>query len=72
MSSSVRKRRLLPGLVNHLKAAGIGVLGPTQEAAQLESSKVFSKDFMARHNVPTARYATYQDPQIGIAFPGIS
>jgi phosphoribosylamine---glycine ligase len=59
---------LASGLVNHLKALGIGVLGPTEEAAQLESSKVFSKDFMARHKVPTARYATYRDPKIALMF----
>jgi phosphoribosylamine---glycine ligase len=79
VSSLVRKERidfvvvgpeapLASGLVNHLKAEGIGVLGPTREAAQLESSKVFSKDFMARHNVPTAGYATYSDAQSAIAF----
>jgi phosphoribosylamine---glycine ligase len=56
------------GLVDHLKAAGISVLGPTEEAAQLESSKIFAKDFMSRHKVPTARYATYLDPQLAIAF----
>jgi phosphoribosylamine--glycine ligase len=59
---------LASGLVDHLKASGIGVLGPAREAAQLESSKVFSKDFMARHKVPTAMYAAYQDPQIALAF----
>ena len=59
---------LAAGLVNHLKAEGIGVLGPTREAAQLESSKVFSKDFMARHNVPTARYSTYTDARSAIAY----
>ena len=59
---------LAAGLVNHLKAEGIAVLGPTREAAQLESSKVFSKDFMARHNVPTARYSTYADARSAIAF----
>jgi phosphoribosylamine--glycine ligase len=59
---------LAAGLVDHLKAARIGVCGPTREAAQLESSKVFAKDFMARHGIPTAPYATYQDPQIALAF----
>ncbi|MDM7997281.1 MAG: phosphoribosylamine--glycine ligase [Acidobacteriota bacterium] len=59
---------LSAGLVDHLKACGIPVVGPTQKAAQLESSKVFSKDFMSRHNVPTARYATYQDAKSAIAF----
>jgi phosphoribosylamine---glycine ligase len=56
------------GLVDHLKASGIGVLGPTEEAAHLESSKIFAKDFMSRHKIPTARYATYLDPQFAIAF----
>jgi phosphoribosylamine---glycine ligase len=59
---------LASGLVNHLKKIGIGVLGPTEEAAQLESSKVFSKDFMDRNKIPTAQYATYQDPKIALAF----
>jgi phosphoribosylamine---glycine ligase len=59
---------LASGLVNHLKASGIGVLGPSEEAAQLESSKVFAKDFMARHKVPTAGYATYQDPKMTLRF----
>jgi phosphoribosylamine---glycine ligase len=59
---------LAEGLVNHLKASGIRVLGPTQEAAQLESSKVFCKDFMTRHAIPTARYAAFQDPQIALTY----
>jgi phosphoribosylamine--glycine ligase len=59
---------LASGLVNRLEAEGIRVLGPTREAAQLESSKVFSKDFMARHGIPTARYTIYQDPQIAEAY----
>ena len=52
---------LAAGLCDHLQAAGIPVLGPTQAAARLESSKVFCKDFMARHNIPTASYKTYTD-----------
>jgi phosphoribosylamine---glycine ligase len=59
---------LAAGLVNHLKASGIGVLGPTEEAAQLESSKVFAKDFMVRNNIPTAHYASFQDPQMARVF----
>jgi phosphoribosylamine--glycine ligase len=45
------------GIVDAFTAAGLPILGPTQAAAALESSKTFSKDFMARHRVPTARYA---------------
>ena len=58
------------GLADALVAAGIGVVGPAQGAAQLESSKVFAKDFMARYDIPTAQYATYQDPQLALAFLG--
>jgi phosphoribosylamine--glycine ligase len=57
---------LAAGLVDQLKTSGIGVLGPAREAAQLESSKVFAKDFMTRHGVPTARYATFQDSQLAL------
>ena len=59
---------LASGLVDHLKALKIAVVGPTRKAAQLESSKVFAKDFMARHKIPTARYATYSDPKSALAF----
>jgi len=59
---------LASGLADQLKASGISVLGPLQKAAQLESSKVFAKDFMTRHGIPTARYETYRDPQAALAF----
>jgi phosphoribosylamine--glycine ligase len=47
---------LAAGIVDALIAQGIRTFGPTQAAAQLESSKAFSKDFLQRHNIPTARY----------------
>ena len=50
---------LAAGIVNHLKSANIKALGPDRAAALLESSKVFAKDFMVRHNIPTAGYKTY-------------
>jgi len=56
------------GLADHLKGLGVGVLGPARNAARLESSKVFSKDFMARHGIPTAAYAVYQDSKKAFAF----
>ncbi len=59
---------LASGLVDNLKTAGINVLGPSQKAAQLESSKVFAKDFMARHKIPTAQYKTYTEPKSALAF----
>ena len=54
---------LADGLVDALQAAGIGALGPTKAAAQLESSKIFAKDFMRRHGIPTADSVTFDDPQ---------
>ena len=47
------------GIVDALKTVNIPAYGPTQEAAQLESSKSFCKDFFQRHNIPTAKYATF-------------
>jgi phosphoribosylamine--glycine ligase len=47
---------LAAGIVDALSAQSIRTFGPTQAAAQLESSKAFSKDFLQRHNIPTARY----------------
>jgi phosphoribosylamine--glycine ligase len=59
---------LASGIVDHLKALGVSVLGPVQKAARLESSKVFSKDFMARHKIPTAAYSVYQDSKAALAY----
>lgn len=50
---------LADGIADALTGAGIRCFGPSKAAAQIEASKVFSKDFMARHNIPTARYATF-------------
>jgi phosphoribosylamine--glycine ligase/phosphoribosylformylglycinamidine cyclo-ligase len=50
---------LAHGLVDSLSAEGVRCFGPKQAAAQIEASKVFAKDFMARHHIPTARYATF-------------
>lgn len=50
---------LADGLVDSLSDANIRCFGPKQAAAQIEASKVFSKNFMARHHIPTARYATF-------------
>ena len=50
---------LAAGVVDAFRAADLPIFGPTQAAAQLESSKDFAKAFMQRHGVPTARYATF-------------
>ncbi len=52
---------LADGIVNLFRARGLRIFGPTKEAAQLESSKDFAKRFMARHNIPTARFATFAE-----------
>jgi phosphoribosylamine--glycine ligase len=52
---------LAAGVVDVFRARGLRIFGPTQAAAQLESSKAFAKDFMQRHGIPTALYATFSD-----------
>jgi phosphoribosylamine--glycine ligase len=52
---------LAAGLADSLSAEGIRCFGPKQAAAQIEASKVFAKDFMRRHDIPTARYATFSN-----------
>ncbi len=53
---------LAAGVVDEFRAHGMRIFGPTQAAAQLESSKAFSKAFMQRHGIPTAVYETFTDP----------
>ena len=52
---------LAAGIVDLFRARGMKIFGPTQAAAQLESSKDFAKAFMHRHAIPTARYQTFSD-----------
>jgi len=52
---------LAAGIVNLFRARGLTIFGPTREAAQLESSKDFAKRFMLRHNIPTARFASFSE-----------
>jgi len=52
---------LAAGVVDAFRAAGLKIFGPTQAAAQLESSKDFAKEFMVRHGIPTAAYGTFTD-----------
>jgi phosphoribosylamine--glycine ligase len=54
---------LAAGVVDEFRAHGLRIFGPTKAAAQLESSKAFSKAFMKRHNIPTAEYETFTDAQ---------
>ena len=54
---------LAAGVVDAFRAEGLRIFGPTQAAAQLESSKDFSKAFMKRHGIPTAEYESFTDTQ---------
>jgi len=56
------------GLADELHEAGILVYGPSKAAAQIESNKAFAKDFMARHHIPTADYATFADFTEALAY----
>lgn len=50
---------LVDGICDRFKAAGLSCFGPSQRAAQLEASKAFTKEFLARHNIPTATYEAF-------------
>jgi len=52
---------LVLGVVDRFRAAGLRIFGPTRAAAQLEGSKAFTKDFLARHKIPTAAYGNFTD-----------
>ena len=52
---------LVAGIVDRFEAAGLAIFGPTAGAAQLEGSKTFSKDFLARHSIPTAVYQSFTE-----------
>ena len=59
---------LAAGVVDEFRKHGLRIFGPTQAAAQLESSKAFSKAFMKRHGIPTADYDTFSDPVAAHAY----
>ena len=59
---------LAAGVVDDFRAHGLRIFGPTKAAAQLESSKAFSKDFMQRHGIPTAQYQTFADAEAAHAY----
>jgi len=59
---------LAAGVVDAFRAAGLRIFGPTQAAAQLESSKDFAKQFMARHRIPTAAFGTFTEAAAAHAY----
>ena len=52
---------LVAGIVDHFEALGLRIFGPRRKAAQLEGSKVFSKDFLKRHHIPSASYQSFNN-----------
>jgi len=59
---------LVAGIVDAFSGAGLRCFGPSKLAAQLEGSKAFSKDFLARHNIPTAAYGAFTEIDKAVAY----
>ena len=59
---------LVIGVVDAFRAAGLKIFGPTQAAAQLEGSKAFTKDFLARHKIPTGEYQNFTEVEPALAY----
>lgn len=59
---------LVLGIVDKFNAAGLRCFGPNAKAAQLEGSKSFTKDFLLRHNIPTAEYACFSELNLAIDY----
>ncbi len=59
---------LVIGVVDAFRAAGLPIFGPTEAAAQLEGSKAFTKDFLARHKIPTGAYANFTEIEPALAY----
>ena len=59
---------LVAGVVDAFRANGLKIFGPTQTAAQLEGSKSFAKDFLTRHNIPTAEYQNFTEVEPALAY----
>ncbi|MBP1000393.1 phosphoribosylamine--glycine ligase [Serratia fonticola] len=59
---------LVIGVVDAFKAAGLKIFGPSQAAAQLEGSKAFTKDFLARHAIPSAAYQNFTEVEPALAY----
>ena len=59
---------LVIGVVDSFQKAGLKIFGPTKSASQLEGSKAFTKDFLARHNIPTAEYQNFTELEPALAY----
>ena len=59
---------LVAGVVDRFRAAGLRIFGPSAAAAQLEGSKAYAKDFLARHGIPTAFYVVHTDVEAALDY----
>ena len=59
---------LVEGVVDYFRERGLACFGPSRGAAQLEGSKAFTKDFLARHNIPSAEYASFTEVEPALAY----
>lgn len=59
---------LADGIVNYFEAAGLKIFGPSEQAAELESSKVFAKRIMDKYDIPTAKYKVFTDSELAIKY----
>ncbi len=59
---------LVLGIVDQFQQAGLCIFGPSKAASQLEGSKTFCKDFLARHNIPTAEYQTFTEIDLAVDY----
>ncbi len=59
---------LVEGIVDYFQTRDLACFGPSQKAAQLEGSKTFTKDFLARHNIPTATYKSFSEVEPALAY----
>ncbi|MCV6625284.1 MAG: phosphoribosylamine--glycine ligase, partial [Cellvibrionaceae bacterium] len=59
---------LVDGVVDYFAERGLRCFGPSKGAAQLEGSKAFTKDFLARHNIPTAAYQNFTEVEPALAY----
>jgi len=59
---------LVDGIVDYFQQRGLRCFGPSKNAAQLEGSKTFTKDFLQRHNIPTAAYKSFTDIKLACAY----
>jgi phosphoribosylamine---glycine ligase len=62
------ERPLALGIVDRFRQAGLAIFGPTQQAAQLETSKAFAKALMIKYGIPTAAFRAFSDPEQAVAY----